>query len=329
MKISIIIPFYNSEKTIRKCILSILNSNFNEKFEIIVIDDGSTDKSLEIINDLNIKILSQKNKGAGAARNRGAKKTQSNLLLFVDSDVIFYKNTLKQIYKSMTDDIDYISVRYSKTPMNHKWINKYKALADYFYLYDFLFSKSQKKNPIKNVILSGGVECYNKNVFFELGGFDEQIKGASIEREKLFSKLTKNHKIVAYGNIKTKHYFPNFYNLTKNYFLRTRKVISLIGSYSQPYYKKNIIRLLLGALTVILFFASIFLNLIYKTNILIKLTYIVFIFYLILHYKMFIESIKKYNFFFMIYMILMNLFFCTVISFAGFLGFIDLLVKND
>ena len=74
MKISIIIPFYNSEKTIRKCILSILNSNFNEKFEIIVIDDGSTDKSLEIINDLNIKILSQKNKGAGAARNRGAKK---------------------------------------------------------------------------------------------------------------------------------------------------------------------------------------------------------------------------------------------------------------
>jgi glycosyltransferase involved in cell wall biosynthesis len=332
IEISIIIPIYNSEKTIRECIQSIINSDFTKKFEIIVIDDGSTDKSIEKINDLDIILFKQKNKGAAAARNKGASLAKSDILLFVDSDVVFFKDTLKKIYDHLKNDgVDYLSVRYSKKPINKKWIHKYKALADYFYSYDFLYSKSQKKGPIKDVVVVGGTEGYKKSVFFKLGGFDENIKGAGIEREILISKLSKHYQIIGDGNIKTKHNFPDFKSLVKNYFFRAMHSTILMKKklYNQPYLKKNIPRVLLGSLTTISFFASVFLYIFFHKIIFFIFPVIVFLLYLLYHLKMFISALKEYNLLFMFYMIIMNLFFCLLISFAGFLGTMDNLLKND
>ena len=76
IKVSVIIPVYNQEKYISTTLDSILNQNFSD-FEIIVIDDGSTDNSLKIINDklsnsqIQHKIIHQENSGVGSARNKG------------------------------------------------------------------------------------------------------------------------------------------------------------------------------------------------------------------------------------------------------------------
>ena len=75
--ISVIVPFYNSEKHLSKCILSIIEQDNKSKFEIIMVDDGSTDHSLDIIKnfDNNIKVFSlPENCGPAAARNLGLKK---------------------------------------------------------------------------------------------------------------------------------------------------------------------------------------------------------------------------------------------------------------
>lgn len=105
-KISIIIPVYNSEKYIRRCLNSILNQTFQD-FEIILIDDNSKDNSLKIICEIEktykdkIKILkNDKNIGAGASRNKGLKIASGEYITFIDSDDYIEKNTLKRMYES-------------------------------------------------------------------------------------------------------------------------------------------------------------------------------------------------------------------------------------
>ena len=90
IKVSVIIPAYNTENQITKCLNSVLNQTLKE-IEIIVIDDGSTDNTLELINnfkltDSRITVISQENKKQGAARNRGIEIAKGEYIGFVDSD---------------------------------------------------------------------------------------------------------------------------------------------------------------------------------------------------------------------------------------------------
>ena len=100
--ISVIVPFYNSEKHLSKCILSIIEQDNKSKFEIIMVDDGSTDHSLDIIKNFdnnNIKVFSlPENCGPAAARNLGLKKAKGDYVFFVDADDRIEKNTLSLLY---------------------------------------------------------------------------------------------------------------------------------------------------------------------------------------------------------------------------------------
>ena len=103
MKLSIIIPIYNVEKYIRTTIESIYRQNLsNEEFEVILINDGSTDNSLEIINELSIKynniiVLTQENQGPSIARNKGISIAKGEYIHFMDSDDIVMDSTLQKM----------------------------------------------------------------------------------------------------------------------------------------------------------------------------------------------------------------------------------------
>lgn len=97
-KISIIVPVYNVENYLTRCIDSILNQSF-EKFELILVNDGSNDDSLNICKkylniDERIKLVSQSNKGLSAARNTGLKYASGNYICFIDSDDFVEKDYL-------------------------------------------------------------------------------------------------------------------------------------------------------------------------------------------------------------------------------------------
>ena len=97
-KASVIIPVYNTGVYLRKCIDSVLAQTFHD-FEIICVDDGSTDNSVQILEEYckkhrNIKVLRQKNKGAGAARNRGLLHAQGEYVFFLDSDDVCSRKLL-------------------------------------------------------------------------------------------------------------------------------------------------------------------------------------------------------------------------------------------
>lgn len=102
VKVSVIIPVYNVEKYLEECLDSIVNQTLKE-IEIICIDDGSTDKSLEILKnyaekDERIIILQEKNIGAGAARNAGLEIAKGKYLSFLDADDFFEKSMLEKAY---------------------------------------------------------------------------------------------------------------------------------------------------------------------------------------------------------------------------------------
>ena len=89
-RVSVIIPMYNAESYIRQCIHSVISQTW-DNLEILVIDDGSTDRSLEICEELGridgrIRILTQKNRGVSAARNRGMEAAVGEYVFFLDSD---------------------------------------------------------------------------------------------------------------------------------------------------------------------------------------------------------------------------------------------------
>ena len=88
-KYSIIIPIYNVETTLKRCIDSVIGQTY-QNLEIICVNDGSTDSSLKILeeykNDNRIKIITQKNKGLAATRNTGIKVATGDYITFIDSD---------------------------------------------------------------------------------------------------------------------------------------------------------------------------------------------------------------------------------------------------
>ncbi|MDD3252714.1 MAG: glycosyltransferase family 2 protein [Lachnospiraceae bacterium] len=103
VKVSVIIAIYNAEKYLSECLDSVLNQTLRE-IEVICVNDGSTDSSLEILKkyeaqDNRVKILDQKNQGAGAARNNGLQVAKGEYLSFLDSDDFFEPDMLEVAYR--------------------------------------------------------------------------------------------------------------------------------------------------------------------------------------------------------------------------------------
>lgn len=118
--LSIIIPVYNCEKLISRCLDSICNQDIPSKYyEVIVVNDGSKDKSLDKINDFthkiqNLHIINQSNVGAAEARNRGLLFSEGEFVHFVDADDYLLPGAYKYLLSLLKCDVDIISF-YSKT----------------------------------------------------------------------------------------------------------------------------------------------------------------------------------------------------------------------
>lgn len=105
--ISVIIPAYNEEKKIEKCLGSLLNQITTQKFEVIVVDNNSSDKTAEIArlykSKLNLKIIVQKIKGRGAARQKGFQQAEGEIILSTDADTIVPPSWIELFSKTLKD----------------------------------------------------------------------------------------------------------------------------------------------------------------------------------------------------------------------------------
>ena len=165
-KISIIVPIYNVEKYLRKCLESVVNQTLKD-IEIICINDGSTDNSLAILKeyaqkDARIKIINQENSGVSASRNKGIELATGEYLMFLDSDDWLDLKALEILYKEISinkcDIVKFgIAEVYNNNNIkmhdtNNLLSKKYEELPleSQIYLHLFCWDKIYKTNFIKN-----------------------------------------------------------------------------------------------------------------------------------------------------------------------------------
>ncbi len=113
-KFSIIVPVYNVENYIKACLDSIEKQTFKD-YEVILVDDGSTDKSMDIAKKYKGTIIHQENRGLSSARNHGVKKATGEYIVFVDSDDTIEKDLLKELDKATKEKVDLVRYQLEET----------------------------------------------------------------------------------------------------------------------------------------------------------------------------------------------------------------------
>ena len=199
MKISIIIPVYNSSLTLKECLDAIFNSNF-KNFEVIVISDNSTDNSVGIAKQYQCKIIElSENKGPAFARNEGAKISEGDILLFVDSDVIIKKDALNYLSeKFLQNEIDAIQGIYSHEPTYKSIVTQYQMSYNCYYIWP--------ENKKYASTLSTCCLAIRKKIFLNLKGFNVNFKRPSAEDEEFgYFLIAKGYKILILRELKVEH----------------------------------------------------------------------------------------------------------------------------
>lgn len=135
-KVSIIIPVYNAEKTIEKCISSILKQTYKD-YELLLIDDGSTDNSLKVIKKYskykNIRILNQENHGVAYTRNRGIKEATGDYIMFIDNDDFIDSDYIEQhITAILKENSDIVISGYRRINIENKILHEEKLRDTYW-----------------------------------------------------------------------------------------------------------------------------------------------------------------------------------------------------
>lgn len=170
--VSIVVPMYNEEKTIRKCIKSLINQSYpSEHYEIIVVSDGCNDNSENIVRDLiksegsnNITLVRQENQGASAARNFGAKLAKGTIILFIDADCIADYHWIEEMIKPILKD-DVVGVQGAYKTRQKKIIAQLAQIE-----FEERFMK-QKRTEYVDFVGSFSA-AYKKDVFDKYKGFN-------------------------------------------------------------------------------------------------------------------------------------------------------------
>jgi glycosyltransferase involved in cell wall biosynthesis len=166
-KVSIIVPSYNEEKNISRCIETLMQQNY-QPLEIIVIDDGSKDQTLEYISKFknqNIKVLTQKHLGPAKARNLGVKHASGDILIFADSDMSFDKNFVEDLVRPI------ISLKYKGTFSKEEYISNWDNRWSRCWNYNQNWPK-QKMIPDDYPNEGMDFRALLKSEFQRVGGFD-------------------------------------------------------------------------------------------------------------------------------------------------------------
>lgn len=257
-KISVIIPAYNEENKIKKCLDSLLKQTY-KNLEIFVIDDGSSDKTPEIVRGFsnkykNISLLQQKQQGPGAAKNKAAKKAKGSILVFVDSDEYPKKNYIEKLTEP-------IRKRNFKTSIG----------AWYIASPENPWARCRFKNTYslrQHALQSGVFRAVDKKFFKNLEGFDSR-KGYSDDRIETNVERARVNDAIFYHEIDTtlkeiyekrKWIGKSVLGNPKNKRFKT-KIIFLIGIFGFALYFGVTNQTLLLYLTILSLFPLIFLTL--------------------------------------------------------------------
>lgn len=232
MKLSVIIPNYNNERFLLECLESLEKQNLKD-FEIIIIDDGSTDKSINIINEyqsktkLNLKVFRQFNMNASIARNKGIEMSSGEFIYFLDSDDYLNDNSLEKMISNI-EDSDLVIGNYNIVDEDSNKISDY-VVENFIENYDDNVYKFCNISPVpsnklyrKTIIEENNLYFANVRVGQDLNFFLKYI--SVCKKIKIIDEYIYNYRIVQTGMSLNKSYnmfdiYYSFKNIKEYYHL--------------------------------------------------------------------------------------------------------------
>ncbi len=167
--VSVVIPNYNYAKTLPSCFEALEKQTY-KNIEIIFVDDGSTDDSVQIASNFPCKVIvTPVNKGVSAVRNLGASHASGEIIFFLDSDVALFEDAIENTVKEFSKDSSLGSVCgiYAKEPLfNDSLVEEYRILQGHYW-------RISSEGYVTASFVSLG--AIKKSVFIEIGGFNENL----------------------------------------------------------------------------------------------------------------------------------------------------------
>lgn len=258
--VSVIIPTFNSKNTISFTINALKKQKTSFNFELIVVDNNSTDDTKNIIKKIdNVKLVEEKKQGPAAARNRGVKFAKGNIIVFTDSDCVPKPDFLEKLVKPIIEG-KAVGCQGAYRTKQKKLISRFIQL-EIENRYELL-----KKNDAIDFVGSYAA-AYDKKTFLAMNGFDEFYSSASGEDTELSYKFSnKGYKLLFIDDAITYHTHPeSIFKYLKVKFYR--------AAWRIPLYKKHVNKIAkdsytpqsikIGILGILFFLIGLFLSLFY------------------------------------------------------------------
>jgi glycosyltransferase involved in cell wall biosynthesis len=190
MKVSVVIPAFNEEKFLSKTIEAVRANEISEEdYEIIVVNNGSSDRTAEIARRAGVTLVESERRFVGAARNMGARVARGEVLSFLDADCIPKTDWLREGIKSL-DQEKCVTGAQCEAPDDAGWIER-------------VWFSHQRTGRIEIPHINSGNLIIHRSLFFEIGGFDETL--SSGEDFEFCSRAKSRVRIIADNKIRVVH----------------------------------------------------------------------------------------------------------------------------
>ncbi len=227
--ISVVIPTYNEEKNIERCLRAFGEQTISrQEFEIIVVDGQSSDRTVEIAQRYADRVIQQVSEGVGGARNDGVRAARGDVIVTTDADCIPNREWLEVVQKRFENE-DVVAVTGFLDPFDYEDLNRYEA-----FIYRQLFRISNDMLTVFAITgyyhLCGANSAFHRDTFLEVGGYLDLPYSDDVE---IYKRLKSKGKMVLENRMKV------------NYSIRRIKRMSLI-KYIYQITKNDFVTLILN-----------------------------------------------------------------------------------
>ena len=210
INVSIIVPTYNSEKTIRRLLDGLFSYKGYVSFEVLVVDGMSKDNTVKICQEYDVKVFDNPKVDAAAARNIGIKNAQADICAFIDSDCIPCENWIQKLYEAFNTP-EVVAVGSKMLP--HKPVNKVEAFSGKIFLNGYMNFPSEivkaSGNKVAGSFLTAN-SAYKKSLLEHINGFDESFSNYGEDIDLFWRAVNSNFgDMMFHPEITVEHSFPD------------------------------------------------------------------------------------------------------------------------